>query len=92
MHKLIPYLKQNDLTINTLAELCNVTKRTIYNWNKTGIVKDPEKIMLLKELVPEFEPTTIELYETNLRPPNIEIERDSDLPKIKIVYKSSHDK
>ena len=93
MHKLIPYLKQNDLTISKLAELCSVTTQTIRNWDKGIKIKDIEKEKLLTQLVPEFEPEPrITFYETNLKPPILNQERDSDLPRIKLINKSSHDK
>ena len=90
MHKILPYLKDYGLTVKQLAELCSVTTRTIHNWDKGMPIKDINKEKLLKQIIPDFEPEPrINLYETNLRPPQINIERDSDLPKITIISKSS---
>lgn len=96
MGLLIPLLKKHNLSIEDLTKLCNVSKPTIYNWNKTGIVNKKEHRILLKKYIPEFDPkprnrkiktiTNKELE--NIKPPQNNYKKQ--MPKrlkIKVVLK-----
>ena len=56
MNNLIQLIKEHGYTLEEFANICEVSLKTIYNWNNSGIVNKKEHRNLLKELVPEFEP------------------------------------
>ena len=55
-NKLIPLIKEYGYTLEEFANICEVSLKTLYNWNNSGIVNKEKHRILLKKLIPEFEP------------------------------------
>ena len=95
MTSLFDHMKEKGITEIELARICGVTRPTIKNWNKTNKIQNKEIRNTLKELFPGYNPTTksrkkktqLKLYDTDLRKPIYDKERNSDFPKIKIIKK-----
>lgn len=55
MSDLIQIIKEQGYTLEEFANKLEVSLKTIYNWNNSGIVSKKEHRETLQKLIPEFE-------------------------------------